>query len=59
MQTGWYGRSDYKSRRNPTGSSSVTALKPSVRGGLEITDVNKRYLERGQLDVMVMGRGMA
>jgi glucose-1-phosphate thymidylyltransferase len=26
---------------------------------LEITDVNKAYLERGQLDVVVMGRGMA
>ena len=35
------------------------ALRPSARGELEITDVNKRYLEQGQLDVMVMGRGMA
>jgi glucose-1-phosphate thymidylyltransferase len=35
------------------------ALKPSPRGELEITDVNKAYLERGQLDVVVMGRGMA
>jgi glucose-1-phosphate thymidylyltransferase len=35
------------------------SLKPSTRGELEITDVNKRYLERGQLDVVVMGRGMA
>ena len=35
------------------------ALTPSARGELEITDVNKRYLEQGQLDVMVMGRGMA
>src|ERR1700726_365117 len=35
------------------------SLKPSARGELEITDVNKAYLERGQLDVMVMGRGMA
>jgi len=35
------------------------ALKPSPRGELEITDVNKRYLEMGQLDVKVMGRGQA
>ncbi|MGO8796981.1 MAG: glucose-1-phosphate thymidylyltransferase RfbA [Candidatus Sulfotelmatobacter sp.] len=35
------------------------SLKPSARGELEITDVNKTYLERGQLEVMVMGRGMA
>jgi glucose-1-phosphate thymidylyltransferase len=35
------------------------SLKPSARGELEITDVNKIYLERGQLEVMVMGRGMA
>ena len=35
------------------------ALKPSPRGELEITDVNKTYLERGQLEVVVMGRGMA
>lgn len=34
-------------------------LRPSSRGELEITDVNTRYLERGQLDVMVMGRGIA
>jgi glucose-1-phosphate thymidylyltransferase len=34
-------------------------LKPSARGELEITDVNKAYLQRGQLDVVVMGRGMA
>ena len=34
-------------------------LKPSARGELEITDVNKEYLKRGQLDVVVMGRGMA
>lgn len=37
----------------------AASLKPSARGELEITDVNKRYLERGQLDVVVMGRGMA
>jgi glucose-1-phosphate thymidylyltransferase len=35
------------------------SLKPSPRGELEITDVNKAYLERGQLEVVVMGRGMA
>jgi glucose-1-phosphate thymidylyltransferase len=34
-------------------------LKPSPRGELEITDVNKNYLERGQLRVEVMGRGYA
>jgi len=34
-------------------------LKPSARGELEITDVNKEYMKRGQLDVVVMGRGMA
>ena len=35
------------------------SLRPSTRGELEITDVNKAYLERRQLDVVVMGRGMA
>jgi len=35
------------------------SLKPSARGELEITDVNKIYLERGLLEVVVMGRGMA
>ncbi len=35
------------------------SLKPSARGELEITDVNRNYLERGQLEVAVMGRGMA
>lgn len=35
------------------------SLKPSSRGELEITDVNKCYLERGQLDVIKMSRGHA
>jgi len=34
-------------------------LKPSVRGELEITDVNRQYLERGELRVQLMGRGHA
>ena len=34
-------------------------IKPSTRGELEITDVNKAYLERGDLSVELMGRGFA
>ena len=34
-------------------------IQPSSRGELEITDVNKRYLELGQLNVEIMGRGYA
>jgi glucose-1-phosphate thymidylyltransferase len=34
-------------------------LKPSARGELEISDVNRVYLERGELEVVPMGRGMA
>ncbi len=35
------------------------SLKPSRRGELEITDLNRLYLERGQLNCETMGRGMA
>ena len=35
------------------------SLKPSARGELEVTDVNQAYLKKGQLEVAVMGRGMA
>jgi len=37
----------------------AAGLKPSARGELEITDVNRVYLESGALDVNVMGRGHA
>jgi glucose-1-phosphate thymidylyltransferase len=37
----------------------AASLKPSVRGELEITDLNKLYLETGNLKVQVMSRGMA
>jgi glucose-1-phosphate thymidylyltransferase len=37
----------------------ATALKPSARGELEITDLNRLYLEAGNLNVQVMSRGMA
>ena len=35
------------------------SIKPSARGEIEITDVNKTYLERGTLSVQLMGRGFA
>ena len=39
--------------------SFASALKPSARGEIEITDLNKVYLEMGQLQVQQLGRGIA
>jgi glucose-1-phosphate thymidylyltransferase len=39
--------------------SLAKLLKPSARGELEITDLNRLYLERGQLNVVTFGRGTA
>jgi glucose-1-phosphate thymidylyltransferase len=39
--------------------SLASSLKPSARGELEITDLNRRYLEAGNLNVEMMSRGMA
>jgi len=35
------------------------SLKPSIRGEIEITDLNRIYLERSQLEVFILGRGVA
>jgi glucose-1-phosphate thymidylyltransferase len=40
-------------------ASIARALKPSSRGEIEITDLNKIYLEMGQLKVQRLGRGIA
>jgi glucose-1-phosphate thymidylyltransferase len=37
----------------------AASLRPSARGELEITDLNRRYLEAGRLNVQIMSRGMA
>lgn len=42
-----------------TVSAKAKSLKPSARGELEITDLNRLYLEEGSLEIRLMGRGMA
>ncbi len=42
-----------------TVAQKAKALKPSPRGELEITDLNRVYLEEGSLEIKLMGRGMA
>ena len=45
--------------RQSTCSTSLRSLTPVGRGELEITDVNRAYLERGELQVIALGRGYA
>ena len=40
-------------------SDLAAGLKPSARGEIEITDLNREYLKRGELRVEIMGRGIA
>jgi len=68
-----HAKSIVEKPENPASNYAVTGLyfydnqvvdiarniKPSTRGELEITDINKAYLERNQLDVKLMGRGFA
>ena len=44
---------------DPQAPQIAKTLTPSARGELEITDLNRRYLEQNQLHVEIMGRGMA
>jgi glucose-1-phosphate thymidylyltransferase len=44
---------------DPLVSEYASSLKPSHRGELEITDLNKIYLDRNELNVVILGRGIA
>ena len=44
---------------DPRACDFAATLKPSARGELEITDLNRRYLEAGQMEVETLGRGFA
>jgi glucose-1-phosphate thymidylyltransferase len=43
----------------PSNEALAADLKPSKRGELEVTDLNRVYLERNELNVEIMGRGYA
>jgi glucose-1-phosphate thymidylyltransferase len=73
FDSGFRARSIEEKPQNPRSNWAVTglyffdgevvemarSLKPSARGELEITDINRQYLERDRLNVQIMGRGYA